>query len=161
MRARWIRFGVVDGQGFGAACARLAAAQRKGSAPILAWAQTESQYLFALVAPLKRAPGRATRWLSWGVTAAIATYRQFGYAAYLDGESVCLYGRKIGDIVARPIGECVVVASSFLLRFPEACVITPSAELEQAFRLRLEAQHGWQFDHSWPTAPETARYAHA
>ena len=31
----------------------------------------------------------------------------------------------------------------------------PSLELEQAFRLRLEAQHGWQFEHSWPTRPET------
>ena len=45
-------------------------------------------------------------------------------------------------------------ASSFLMRFPGSCVATPSFELEQAFRMRLEAQHGWQFDHSWPTQPE-------
>jgi hypothetical protein len=32
----------------------------------------------------------------------------------------------------------------------------PSRDLEEAFRIRLEAQHGWQFDHSWPTAPERA-----
>jgi hypothetical protein len=25
----------------------------------------------------------------------------------------------------------------------------PSEALEVAFRLRLEAQHGWEFDHSW------------
>jgi len=30
----------------------------------------------------------------------------------------------------------------------------PSRDLEDAFRVRLEAQHGWQFDHSWPTEPE-------
>ena len=27
-------------------------------------------------------------------------------------------------------------------------------ELEQAFRLRLEAQHGWGFEFSWPSRPE-------
>jgi hypothetical protein len=26
-------------------------------------------------------------------------------------------------------------------------------------RLRLEAQHGWQFDNSWPPARERAGYA--
>ena len=47
-----------------------------------------------------------------------------------------------------------MIASSFLTRFPAQCVATPSRELEQAFRLRLEAQHGWQFDNSWPTEPK-------
>jgi hypothetical protein len=47
-----------------------------------------------------------------------------------------------------------VVGSSFVKQFPQKCVATPSSMLEQAFRLRLEAQHGWQFDHSWPTEPE-------
>jgi hypothetical protein len=41
------------------------------------------------------------------------------------------------------------------MRFPGSCVATPSVELAHAFRLRLEAQHGWQFDHSWPSAPES------
>ena len=57
------------------------------------------------------------------------------------------------------IGESLVVASSFLIQFPASCVTTPSRELENAFRLRLEAQHGWQFEHSWPTRPETLDYA--
>ena len=39
-----------------------------------------------------------------------------------------------------------------------ACAVAPR-ELEQAFRLRLEAQHGWQFDTSWPTESETLHYA--
>jgi hypothetical protein len=56
----------------------------------------------------------------------------------------------------KTIGECAVVASSFLLQFPAKCVAVPSRDLEDAFRIRLEAQHGWQFDHSWPTEPEKA-----
>jgi hypothetical protein len=31
--------------------------------------------------------------------------------------------------------------------------------MEEAFRLRLEAQHGWQFDHSWPSEHEMPKYA--
>ncbi|TMG73367.1 MAG: hypothetical protein E6H77_13565 [Betaproteobacteria bacterium] len=52
------------------------------------------------------------------------------------------------------LGGCVVLASSFLMRFPGNCVATPSFELEQAFRLRLEAQHGWSFEFSWPSPRE-------
>jgi hypothetical protein len=40
------------------------------------------------------------------------------------------------------------------MRFPGSCVATPSLELEHAFRLRLEAQHGWEFDYSWPSELE-------
>jgi len=161
MKARWIRFGVVDGQGFGAACARLAGAQRKGSAPILAWAQAEAQYLFAVVAPRKHAPGRVTRWLSWALAPAVATYRQFGLPAYLDGQGISLHGQCIAQATVQEIRECALVVSSFLMRFPAACVATPSRELEEAFRLRIEAQHGWQFDHSWPSVPERVATAHA
>ncbi|MGH9848099.1 MAG: hypothetical protein ACREEM_56160 [Blastocatellia bacterium] len=57
------------------------------------------------------------------------------------------------------VRECVLVASSFLVRFPAARAATPSALLEEALRLRLESQHGWQFDTSWPTAPERVDYA--
>ena len=157
MRARWIRFGAIEGRQFDAACTRLAAVQRKGSAPILAWAQAESQYLFALVASRKHAPGRATRWLSWALAPAVATYRQFGLPAYLDGPGIWLHGRCIAGATVQEIRECALVVSSFPLRFPDACVITPSIALEEAFRLRLEAQHGWQFDHSWPGATERVR----
>ena len=83
---------------------------------------------------------------------AAATYRQFGLPAYLEGEALWLHGRKIADGAVSAIGECAVIASSFLARFPPR-------ELEQAFRLRLEAQHGWQFDTSWPSEAETLRYA--
>ena len=78
--------------------------------------------------------------------------------AYLDGE-IYLHGRDIARSSVTLVGECAVIASSFLMRFPERCVATPSFELEQAFRLRLEAQHGWSFDSSWPSAAEAVSLA--
>jgi len=92
--------------------------------------------------------------MSWALAPAVATYRQFGLAAYLQDEAMWLHGRRIAASSVRAIGECAVVASSFLLQFPAKCVAVPSRDLEDAFRVRLEAQHGWQFDHSWPTEPE-------
>jgi len=153
MKARWIRLGAVGQKEFDAAHASLAAAQSRAAAPVLLWGEEAARYPFALVAPLKFAPGRRDRWLSWGLAAAVATYRQFGVPAYLDGE-VFLHGRDIAQSRVHAEGECAVIASSFLMRFPASCVATPSSELEQAFRLRLEAQHGWEFDHSWPTELE-------
>jgi hypothetical protein len=156
MMARWIRLGAIEPQGFEQLYSRLAAAQSKSAAPALLWAQTETQYLFALIAPRKFAPGRVTRWFSWALAPAIATYRQFGLAAYLEDEAIWLHGHRIAASRVCGIGECAVVASSFLLQFPAKCVAVPSRDLEEAFRIRLEAQHGWQFDHSWPTEPEKA-----
>jgi len=149
MMARWIRLGALEPFDFESVCERLAAAQGKNAAPVLLWAQAATQYLFALVAPRRLAPGRETRWFSWALAPAIATYRQFGLAAYLEDEAIWLHGRRIAGGTVRTVGECAVVASSFLLHFPAKCIPTPSRELEEAFRLRLEAQHGWQFDHSW------------
>ena len=155
MKARWIRVGAIEQQEFDAAYAALARAQSRCAVPILVWGEEAARYPFALIAPLKFAPGRRERWLSWGLAAAVATYRQFEVPAYLDGE-LFLHGRDIAQSRAAALGECAVIASSFLMRFPCSCVATPSSELEQAFRLRLEAQHGWEFDHSWPTEPECA-----
>lgn len=152
MNARWIRFGRLDLIGFEEAVAHLAAAQPGRAAPILAWAERKDDFLFALITPRKYAPGRAHRWLAWALASAVATYRQFGVPAYLEGDTVALHGATIARARAQAIGECAVVASSFLGRWP-------SRELEDVFRLRLEAQHGWQFDHSWPSKPETVRYA--
>ena len=157
MKARWIRLGAVAQREFDATYAAIAAVQGHRTAPVLLWGtqvtDDAARYPFALVAPLKFAPGRPQRWLSWGLAAAAATYRQFGVPAYLDGE-LYLHGRDIAHSRALAMGDCAVIASSFLMRFPGSCVATPSFELEQAFRLRLEAQHGWQFDHSWPTELE-------
>ena len=158
MVARWIRLGALAQREFDAACAALAAAQPRDAAPIVLWAEEAARYPFALVAPLKFAPGRKDRWLSWGLASAVATYRQFGVPAYLDGD-IRLHGRDIAQSAVAPVGECAVIASSFLMRFPERCMATPSFELEQAFRLRLEAQHGWSFDSSWPSAAEAVSLA--
>jgi hypothetical protein len=153
MTARWIRLGTLSQSEFDATSAALAAMQSRTSAPLVAWAEEAARYPFALVVPLKYAPGRRDRWLSWGLAAAVATYRQFGVPAYLDGE-VTLHARRIAQTRVVELGECAVVTSSFLMRFPESCVATPSRELEQAFRLRLEAQHGWSFEFSWPSRRE-------
>lgn len=145
--------GAIGQPEFDAAYAAIAGAQSRAAPPVLLWGEEAARYPFALIAPLKFAPGRRERWLSWGLAAAVATYRQFGVPAYLERE-LCLHGRDIAQSSAAALGECAVIASSFLMRFPESCVATPSSELEQAFRLRLEAQHGWEFDHSWPTELE-------
>jgi hypothetical protein len=154
MMARWIRCGAIEPREFEGLYSRLAAAQAKSAAPALLWAQAQTQYLFALIAPRRLAPGRVTRWISWALAPAVATYRQFGLAAYLQDEAMWLHGRRLAGSQMRAIGECAVVASSFLAQFPANCVVVPSRDLEDAFRVRLEAQHGWQFDHSWPTEPE-------
>ena len=158
MMARWIRLslsgdpaGAVE---FDSACAGLAAAQSKSAPPILLWGEAESSYPFALIAPRRLAPGKHLRWPSWGLAPAVAAYRQFGVPAYLNDGDLWLHGRRISGGVVEEIGECVVVASSFLKQFPAKCVTTPSSELELAFRLRIEAQHGWQFEHSWPSGAE-------
>ena len=158
MNARWIRLGAMAPADFEAACGKLAQAQAPRARPIVAWAQDEAAYLFAVIAPRRVAPGRPTRWLSWGLASAVATYRQFGVPAYFhgDGDGIALHGRRIAAATLREIGECVVIGASFLARFPDACLATPSGELEQAFRLRLEAQHGWQFDTCWPSEHERA-----
>lgn len=160
MNARWIRFGRMSLAQFEAACAQLAQVQPPHARPIVGWAQDEHAYLFAIIAPRRVAPGRPTRWLAWGLAAAVATYRQFGVPATLDGDGdgIGLHGRRIAPGTLREIGECVVIGASFLVRFPDACLATPSAELEEAFRRRLAAQHGWEFDHSWPTEGERRAY---
>jgi hypothetical protein len=158
MKARWIRLGALPQRQFDAACLAIAAAQAGGAVPILLWCEEAARYPFALIAPRKYAPGKERRWLSWGLASAVATYRQFGVPAYLDGD-IRLHGRDIAQTRVAAQGECAVVTSSFLMRFPGSCVPTPSRELEDAFRLRLEAQHGWQFDHSWPAAHERAEHA--
>jgi hypothetical protein len=159
MMARWIRLGSSGPSEFDSACVRLAQAQTGCAAPILAWAQGDARHLFALIAPFKYVPGRRERWFSWAAAPAAATYRLFGLPAYVENQALWLHGRKIADGEVGAVGVCAVIASSFLAQFPAQCVAAPSSELEQAFRLRLEAQHGWQFDTSWPTESETLHYA--
>ena len=161
MNARWIRLGPLEPHDFEQISSRLASVQPESAAPALLWAQAETEYLFALVAPRRLAPGRVVRWLSWGLAPVVATYRQFGLAAYLEGDAIWLHGRRIAGSTVRAIGACAVVTSSFLRELPPSSIAMPSRDLEDAFRLRLEAQHGWQFDHSWPTFTEKPAFAAA
>ena len=161
MLARWIRSGQVGPGEFDAASLRLAVAQPRHAAPILLWGEAAASYPFALIAPQRFAPGKRWRWAAWALAAAVAAYRQFGVRAYLQDDALWLHGQRVAETSVALAGECVVVASAFLMSFPSSCVATPSRELEQAFRLRLEAQHGWQFEHSWPSGAELPALAAA
>ena len=159
MVARWIRQRFSEPLDFDEAAVRLAVAQSRQSSPIVLWGEGAGEYRYALVAPLRLVPGRRSRWAAWGLAPAVAAYRQFGLPACLEEDGIRLHGRRISACVVEPVGECALVACALLMHFPSACVATPSAEFEEALRLRLEAQHGWLFEHSWPSERELLHYA--
>ena len=160
--ARWIRLVRSDRVSLRATYAGFAQAQPPRAAPTLFWAgDGEDCFAFALVVPLRLAPGRRWRWRAWALAPSIATYRQFGARAYLDGDDLWLCGRRIAASEAAAIGGCAVVASSFLPRLPQACADWTERNVADAFRSRIEAQHGWEFDHSWPSADEHAAISDA
>jgi hypothetical protein len=142
--ARWMR--IAKGSALPAA---LAAAQGAAADPILLWLRAAGECAFALIAPQRLAPGRAWRWLAWGAMPAIATCRRFGLPAYLEGEAIWLHGRRVSCLSAARVGEGAVIEGSF----PAPLAAEPG--LEAAFRERIEAQHGWQFDTAWPTGEES------
>lgn len=151
--ARWIRLETDGRVPLRAVYAAFAQAQPSRASPAVLWARAvDGALAFALVVPLRLAPGRALRWRAWALAPLIATYRAFGVRAYLDGDCVCLSGRSIATCDASAIGGCAVVVSSF-----------PSMQCNfmDVFRGRIESQHGWQFDHSWPSAAEQAAIAEA
>jgi len=159
MMARWIRLRFSGELDFEETAVRLAVAQSGQASPIVLWGETRAEYRFALLAPLRLAPGKRGRWAAWGLAPAVAAYRQFGVPAYLEGDELWLHGRRLAQSLVDAVGECALVASPLLMHFPAKCVATPSAEFEQALRLRVEAQHGWTFDHSWPSERELLSYA--
>jgi hypothetical protein len=135
----------------------------RASAPVLGSSCTieRDHFAFALIAPLRCAPGRRARWRAWALAPALAAYRYFGVRAYLDGDAMCLNGGRIADCGAQEIGACAVVVSSFLPRPPGSPGEWPERDLECAFRTRIEAQHGWQFENSWPSQAERLAVAGA
>jgi len=169
--ARWIRQGTAEPRALLAMIAGLAFAQGPRAAPILLWARAaspvdgewlraeEGHHAFALIAPERLAPGRASRRIAWAMAAAIATYRQLGVRAYANGNDIWLNGRRIAHGAAASLGECVMVSGSFLPGLPGAGF--EERVLEAVFRMRLEAQHGWQFDTSWAGEAERAAIADA
>jgi len=152
--ARWIRLEHSDRASLRAAYAAFAQVQLPRAAPTVFWARDdEAGFAFALVVPLLFAPGRPWRWRAWALAPANATYRQFGQRAYLDGDGIWLAGRRIAEGEAAAAGHCAVIAARFVACLLARADWTERAVLE-AFRGRIEAQHSWQFDHSWPSAEE-------
>jgi len=146
--ARWMRLRIAQAESGSAACARLAAAQCAAADPILLWLRDAGRSAFALIAPRRLAPGRAWRWLAWGAMPAIAACRHFGVPAYLEGEAIWLHGQRVAGLSAASVGECAVIEGAF----PDRLAGQPG--LEDVFRERLEAQHGWRFDTAWPSGVE-------
>jgi hypothetical protein len=160
--ARWIRLGPNGHASLRAASAGFARAQAGRAAPAVIWARHDQDlFAFALVAPLRLAPGRPWRWRPWALAPSIATYRQFGERAYLDDGDLWLGGRRIAASQVATVGDCAVISSSFLAQLPRAHAGWTERNVEDVFRGRIEAQHGWQFENCWPSAAENAEIAEA
>lgn len=151
--ARWIRLHLPGMPAPQAACAGFARAQQPAAPPAVLWAGGEDQqHLLAVVAPLKFLPGRDTRWRAWLLAPLVATYRQCGLSAYTDAERICLSGQPISGVGAATVGCCAVVVADFAAW---------GETFMERLRCRVEAQYGWQFDHSWPSQREREAIAAA
>jgi hypothetical protein len=171
--ARWIRSAEVAPDDLHAACVGLALAQGARAAPVVYWARVsalvvgepchieENHFAFAVIAPLRLAPGRRSRWRAWALAPALSAYRHFGVQAYLDEDAICLGGKRIAHCRAQAIGGCAVVVSSFLPHPPGSRAAWAEQDLEGALRSRMEAQHDWLFENSWPSPTERLAIADA
>jgi hypothetical protein len=154
--ARWIRLApVAEEAGRQAIYAALAAGQGAASPPMLVWIQGDARHDFALLVPRGRAPGRADRWAAWALSPALATCRYFGLPAYLCGADLWLHGRLFAPSATEVIGDWIIIASGMTIPFPV------ERHVEDLFRLRIEAQHDWRFETSWPTPAEADAIAEA
>jgi hypothetical protein len=140
--ARWIRIEAEDARDFRVACDGFGRTQSAQSAPAVLWARDVG---LAVVTPLKFAPGHRRRWSAWGLAPLLAAFRLSGLRAYLEEDGLWLSGRRIASSEAWTAGACVVVAAGFT---------PPGAQFLDTVRARIEAQHGWQFDHCWPSSAE-------
>jgi hypothetical protein len=152
--ARWIRLDCSGSRELRTTAVGLALAQQRGGVPVVLWASAAERFAFALVAPGKFAPGRTSRWAAWALAPAAAALRRLGVAATLEPGELRLHGRCVAHCEVASTGECAVVAVTGV-----AARLPARAALEQELRARLEAQYGWQFDHSWPSAAERAAIA--
>lgn len=151
--ARWIRLDARDLPAMQAACAAFAVVQGADAVPAVLWTRvSEGRHAYGIVAPLKHAPGRSPRWRAWGLAPLVAAYRELGLSAYHDADRICLSGQPITAVAALQAGACAVVVADFTAW---------GEDFLETLRLRIEAQYGWQFDHSWPTPAERAALAGA
>lgn len=160
--ARWIRSSPARAEALRAAWRGFARVQEPRAAPVAFWAAEEGGgFAFAVVAPLRFVPGRTRRWREWALAPALATYRQFGERAYVEGGALWLAGAPVAGCEVAAIGDCAFFSSGFLARSPGGHPDWSARNLEAAFRLRLAAQHGWEFDNSWPGEAERHAMAEA
>jgi hypothetical protein len=146
--ARWIRMEQSCGASLRAAVGGFAGAQAARSAPALLWAPAEEgRIACALVAPLKFVPGRSRRWGAWALAPLIASYRLSGLRAYFEADAIYVSGGEVASCESASLGECAVVFASFQ---------PAHRDFMDVLRGRIEAQRGWQFDNSWPSAAERA-----
>ena len=184
--ARWIRLDPDGVSGLDAVCRGFARSTGGPAHPVCFWGRATAstrlddglwaepgEFVFALLVPVPKVPGRRDRWISWGLSPLVAAFRRFGAHAYLDGDAVCLHGRRIGGGSAREIDGFAAILGAFpgepprpaeesergkLLEFdPWLSALNREGRVRQllaAFRTALEAQHGWQFDTGWPSEAE-------
>jgi len=151
--ARWIRLHPAGMPALHAACAGFARAQAPDAAPAALWARCDAErHALAVVAPLKFLPGRSTRWRAWLLAPLVATYRQCGLSAYFDADRICVSGQPISGVDTTAVGACAVVVADFAAW---------GGAFMESLRHRVEAQYGWQFDHSWPSEHERGAIAAA
>jgi hypothetical protein len=160
--ARWIRSAPDGAEALRAGWRGFARAQDACAAPAVLWArERDGGFAFGLAIPLKFLPGRSRRWREWALAPAIATYRLFGERAYLDGGALWLGGAPIAGCEVEEARGCAFLCSGFLARLPQPQAGWSERAVEAAFRGRLEAQHGWQFDNGWPSETERRAIADA
>ena len=139
----------------------------------------DAQFGFAFIVPVHLAPGKTVRWPAWALSPAVATYREFGLRAYLSGADICVQGSQMGSSRAERVNACAVVAARLRTHVREGAAPARGAEFrawlreglglaqtqwgedalperafEAALRARIEAQHEWQFENSWPDPAE-------
>lgn len=184
--ARWIRLDPDSVSGVVAVCRGFARSPGGSGDPVCLWGRASApvrlddglwadpgEFVFALLVPTRLAPGRRDRWLAWGLSPVVAALRRLGAHAYLDGEAICMHGRRIGGGSAREIEGSTVIFGAFpgepprsadeadrgkLLEFdPWLSALNREGQARRmlaAFRTALEAQHGWQFDTAWLSEAE-------
>lgn len=138
-----------------------------------------AEFGFALVVPVQMAPGKSARWTAWALSPALAVYRELGLRAYLDGGDICARGKRIAAGRIERVNGCAVATASLPTCVEEAAVsqrgtafrawlregvglaltqlgddALSERSFESALRARIEAQHEWQFENSWPDAAE-------
>jgi hypothetical protein len=139
----------------------------------------DAQFGFAFIVPVHLAPGKTWRWPAWALSPAVATYREFGLRAYLSGADICVQGSALGTGRAERVNGCAVIAARLKTCLRENTAVARGAEFrvwlreglglaltqwdddalperafEAALRARIEAQHEWQFENSWPDSAE-------